>query len=70
MAGLLSGASLTMTSCSSADKPGVESPAATGKHACKGMNACKGQGGCKTTENDCSGKNGCKGKGGCATNKE
>lgn len=64
MAGLVTGAMLNVTGCSS-NKAGMESSASMHKHDCAGKNACKGQGGCKTATHACKGQNDCKGQGGC-----
>jgi len=64
LAGLVTGAMLNVTGCSS-DKAGTESSTSMNKHDCAGKNACKGQGGCKTAAHACKGQNDCKGQGGC-----
>jgi hypothetical protein len=64
LAGLVTGAMLSVSGCASS-KAGMESTSSASKHDCAGKNACKGQGGCKTAAHACKGQNDCKGQGGC-----
>jgi hypothetical protein len=66
MAGLVSGAVITITGCNS-DNGSASASSSSSKHDCKGMNSCKGQGNCSAGDMGCKGKNSCKGKGGCKT---